>query len=490
MTDLPYLPATEALRLFRSRELSPVELMTAVIERAEAVEPQVNALSERIFEEALLQAKQAERAYRDGSPRPLEGLPVAAKDEQPIAGRPARSGSLAYADHVAEVTHPVVERIVAAGGIIHARTTTPEFCCAAFTHSKLWGLTRNPWNPDYSPGGSSGGSGAALASGTAALATGSDIGGSIRIPAANTGTVGYKPPYGRVPVMPPFNLDHYCHEGSMARTVADCALLQNVIAGPHPHDVVSLRPAVQIPDRLGNVTGLRIAYAPNLGDWEIEPEIAANTRAVADALREAGATVEEVEVGLRRADVMRATFTHFGAIFGPSVGQVAAEHGDTLTRYALDFAAYSRAVSEETGGFLAGLELEAAIYAPIGELLDRYDALICPTTGAPGLRAGEEYVDTKLTVNGVELDHYMEYVLTTVFNIASRCPVLNVPSGRASNGVPTGVQIVGRSYDDATVFHIGAAVERVRPWAFRPDVGDSRRGRVPAQPDCDLTIAF
>nr|WP_082534626.1 amidase [Nonomuraea pusilla] len=469
MTDLPYLPATEALRMFRSRELSPVELMTALVERAEAVEPQVNALSERMFEEALLQAKQAERAYRDGSPRPLEGIPVAAKDEQPIAGRVASDGSLAHAGEVAEVTHPVVERIVAAGGIVHARTTTPEFCCAAFTHSKLWGVTRNPWNLGYSPGGSSGGAGAALASGTTVLATGSDIGGSIRLPAANTGTVGYKPPYGRVPAMPPFNLDHYCHDGPMARTVADCALLQNVIAGPHPHDVVSLRPAVTIPDRLGDVTGMRVAYAPNLGDWEIEPEIAANTLAVAEALRDAGAVVEEVEVGLRRADVMRAAFIHFGAIFGPMVGRIAAEHGDLLTPYALDFAAHARTTYERGGGFLAGLELEAAIYRPIGDLLDRHDALICPTTGAPGLRAGEDYVDTRLTVNGVELDHYMEYSLTTVFNIASRCPVLNVPSGFASDGVPTGVQIVGRGYDDEAVFRVGAAVERVRPWTHRPE---------------------
>ncbi|GAA3141727.1 amidase [Nonomuraea roseoviolacea] len=469
MTDLAYLSATEALRLFRSRELSPVELLAAVVERAEAVEPRVNALSERLFEEASLQAKRAERAYRDGSPRPLEGVPVAAKDEQPIAGRPATDGSLAYAGSVAEQTHPVIQRVLDAGGIVHARTTTPEFCCAAFTHSRLWGITRNPWNLEYSPGGSSGGSGAALASGTTTLATGSDIGGSIRMPAACTGTVGYKPPYGRVPAMPPFNLDHYCHDGPMARTVADCALLQNVIAGPHPHDVVSLRPAVRLPDRLGDVRGLRVAYAPNLGDWEIEPDVAAGTRAVADALRAAGAIVEEVEVGLRRADVMRATLIHFGAVFGPMVGRVAAEHGDQLTRYALAFAADSRSAYERGGGFLAGLELEAAIYAPIGDLLDRHDALVCPTTGAPALRAGEEYLDTKLTVNGVELDDHLEYSLTPVFNIASRCPVLNVPSGRASNGVPTGVQIVGRTYDDATVFHVGAAVERARPWASRPE---------------------
>ncbi|WP_327093173.1 amidase [Nonomuraea sp. NBC_01738] len=468
MTDLAYLPATEALRLFTARELSPVELMNAVIERAEAVEPLVNALSERTFMDALRQAEQAERAYADGTARPLEGLPVAAKDEQPIAGRLATDGSLAYADHVALVTHPILERVTAAGGIVHARTTTPEFCCAGFTHSKLWGVTRNPWNLEYSPGGSSGGAGAALASGTATLATGSDIGGSIRLPAANTGTVGYKPPYGRVPAMPPYNLDHYCHDGPLARTVADCALLQNVIAGPHPLDVVSLRPAVRLPEHLGDVRGMRIAYVANPGNWEIEPEIAANTLQVAAALQEAGAIVEEASLGLRRADVMRAAFVHFGAIFGPMVARVAEEHGDTLTRYARAFAE-DAAAAYGRDGFLAGLELEAEIYAPIGGLLDRYDALICPTTGAPGLLAGDDYVDTKITVNGVALDHYLEYSMTTIFNIASRCPVLNVPSGRATGGMPTGVQIVGRTYDDATVFHVGAALERERPWPFRPE---------------------
>lgn len=465
--DLAYLPATEALRLFRNRELSPVELLTAVIARAEETEPQVNSHAEQTFEEALAQAKEAENAYLPGgSPGALTGLPVATKEEQPIAGRRTCEGSLAYADHIADLTHPVVERILAAGGIVHARTTTPEFCCASFTHSKLWGVTRNPWNLEYSPGGSSGGSGAALASGTATLATGSDIGGSIRLPASATGTVGYKPPYGRVPALPPMNLDHYCHDGPMARTVADCALLQNVIVGPHPGDVVSLRPAVYIPSELGDVRGMRIAVAANLGDWVIDPEITTNTLAVAEALRAAGAVVEEVEVGLKRAEVWRAALIHFGGIFGPAVAQIAAEQGELLTPYAHAFA---RETAIEPGDFLDGLELEGRIYAPIGALLDRYDALICPTTATPALTAGADYIDTRLVINGVELDHYMEYALTPVFNIASRCPVLSVPSGRASNGVPTGVQVVGRSYDDATVFHVGAAIERVRPWSFRPE---------------------
>lgn len=467
MTDLAYLSAAAALAMFRDRELSPVELMTAVIARAEEVEPRINAHAEQTFEQAMAAAKEAEYAYRPGgSPRPLEGLPVATKEEQPIAGRITCDGSLVFAEEVADTTHPVVERVLAAGGIVHARTTTPEFSCAGFTHSRIWGVTRNPWNPDYSPGGSSGGSAAALASGTATLATGSDIGGSIRLPAAATGTVGYKPPYGRVPAISPFNLDHYCHDGPMARTVADCALLQNVIVGPHPADVASLRPAVRIPEQLGDVHDMRIAFAPNLGDWEIDPEVAAGARAVAEALRTAGAKVEEVEVGLSRAEVMRAAFIHFGGIFGPSVAQLVAEHHERLTPYAIAFA---RETAIEPGEFLTGLELEGRIYAVIGALLDRYDALICPTSGSPALRAGEDYVDRKLVVNGIALEHYMDDALTPVFNIASRCPVLNIPSGRAATGVPTGVQIVGRSYDDATVFHIGAAVERVRPWSFRPE---------------------
>ncbi|MFJ4649756.1 amidase [Nocardia sp. NPDC088792] len=464
--DLPYLPATEALRLFRSRELSPVELMQAVIARAEAVEPEINAFAEQTFEDALTQAKQAEIAYgAGGSPRALEGLPVAAKEEQPIAGRISSEGSLALAGQVADVTHPAIERILGAGGIIHARTTTPEFSCAIFTQSRRWGVTRNPWNPDYSPGGSSGGSAAALASGTAMLATGSDIAGSIRLPAAATGTVGFKPPYGRVPALPPFNLDHYCHDGPMARTVADCALLENVMAGPHPVDVASVRPKVLIPEQLGEVSGLRIGFAANPGDWVVEPEIAANTRAAAEALRAAGAIVEEVEVGLRVAEVRRAMFLHFGAIFGTYVAGVAAAHRDLLTPYALAFA---RDTAIEPGDYYAGLELEGKIYAVLGALLERYDALLFPTSGITALPAGEDFVETRLSIDGIELDHYLDSALTPAFNIASRCPVLNVPSGIGRHGVPTGLQIVGRTYDDATVFHIGAALERVRPWPARP----------------------
>ncbi|MEV7277286.1 amidase [Streptomyces sp. NPDC093111] len=469
-TELAYLPATEALRRFRDRTLSPVELMGAVIARAEAAEPTVNALAERTFDAAMDAARAAEARYagKGEAPRPLEGLAVATKEEQPIAGRLATDGSLAFKDEVADETHPVVERVLAAGGIVHARTTTPEFSSAAFTQSRLWGVTRNPWNPAYSPGGSSGGAGAALAAGETTLATGSDIGGSIRIPASATGTVGYKPPYGRVPAMAPFNLDTYCHDGPMARTVADCALLQNVIAGPHPLDAVSLRPKLVLPERFEGAAGLRVALSVGLGDWPVDPEVEANTRAVADALRAAGAVVEEVAVPITRAQVRKASMIHFGSVFGPYVASVAAEHAELLTPYALAFAEETAAYVAEPGSFLEGLVVEGEIQAALGTLLDRYDVLLCPTLAIPAYAADDDYTSTEVVVDGVTLGHYMDAAMTTVFNIASRCPVLSVPSGFASHGVPTGVQIVGRTYDDTTVFRAATAIEAVRPWAGIP----------------------
>jgi aspartyl-tRNA(Asn)/glutamyl-tRNA(Gln) amidotransferase subunit A len=470
MSDLCYLPATEALRRFRERSLSPVELMEAVIARAAAVEPTVNALCITYFDEALVAARAAEKSYmgRGETPRPLTGLPVAVKDELPVAGQPCSGGSLLYADEIADHSAVVAERILAAGGIVHARTTTPEFSCAGFTHSRLWGVTRNPWSPDFAVGGSSGGSGAALASGTAALATGSDIGGSIRIPASFNGVVGFKPPFGRVPEEPPYNLDQYCHEGPLARTVADCALLQNVIAGPHPRDLVCVAPKLEIPDELESIEGMTAALVVAPGDWPVDPDVAANTRAAAEAFREAGATVEEVELAVRREDVRRATYIHFGAHFGADIMAEARAHGDLMTPYALKMAEDTVAALRD-GTTAEGLALEARIMEAVADVLAGHDLLLMPTVATRGLVAGDDYVDHGVTVDGVDLPDYFESLLTPVFNIASRCPVLSVPSGFADNGVPTGLQIVGRPYEDVTVFRAGAAFERLRPWLDAPE---------------------
>jgi len=459
VTDLHYLSATEVLAAFRSRELSPVEVLDAVSARADATEPTVNCLLERDHDDLRAAAVAAGERYagRGEPPRPLEGLPVVLKEEQPIAGRSLRFGSLLTEGLVADVTHPVPERVYDAGALVHARTTTPEFSCAGFTHSELWGVTRNPWNPDYTPGGSSGGSGAALASGTAYLASGSDIGGSIRIPASFSGVVGFKAPYGRVAALPPFNLDVYCHDGAMGRTVADTALLHNVIQGQHPVDHVSL-PALPIPEGLGDVSGLRVALAVTLGDIPVEPEVEANTRAFAEALRAAGAKVEEVTVDLSLERLTEAALVHYGSIMGPSMS----EEVDPLDPRFMD---YTRAFLEQSSAAFSrtsvyrGMELETEIHLALSRIFADHDALVCPTFGGLGLRAGESYADG-LDVAGRHLDIYIFAALTPVFNVASRHPVLAVPSGIASTGVPTGVQVVARPYDDVTAFHVGAAAER------------------------------
>ncbi len=467
-TELHYMSATEALARFRARTLSPVELLDAVISRAQDTEPMVNALCHQRFEEARDEARRAEQSYagRGEAPRPLEGLPVAIKEEEPIQGQPWTLGSLIYADQVATYTSEFARRQIAAGAVVHTRTTTPEFSCAGWTHTRLWGVTRNPFNPELAVGGSSGGSAASLAAGTSTLASGSDIGGSIRIPAAACGVVGFKPPYGRVPVDPPYNLDTYCHCGPLARTVADCALYENVLAGFHPGDITTLREMVTLPHPLAGVEGLRIAVSSDLGDWPVDEDVRTNTAAVAAALRQAGAVVDEVDLHLSRSEVMRATAIHFANGFAADIGREVEAHPELVNPYVADMVRWSQECSG-AGDVATGLALEARLYEPVGALLVDYDALVLPTTCVAGLDAGEDYIERPVAAG---LDFALENFLTPVFNIMSRCPVLAVPSGFGGRNAPTGVQIVGRTYDDLTVFRLGAALEAVRPWNRWPEV--------------------
>jgi Asp-tRNA(Asn)/Glu-tRNA(Gln) amidotransferase A subunit family amidase len=462
--ELCYLSATEALGRFKARKLSPVELMQAVIARADKVDPKINAFPIKHYDRALKQAKQAEARYMrtDGRLRPLDGLPVAVKDEAYIKGERVTFGSLIYKDFVADETNPSIGRVLRAGAVMHARSATPEFSCAPWTHSRLWGVTRTPWNLQYSCGGSSGGSGAGLAAGITPLASGSDIGGSIRIPASMCGVVGFKPPFGRNPDSPPFNLDQYCHIGPMARTVADCALLQNVMSGPHPEDIVSLRPKLRIPAALGDIKGWRIALCLNPAQYDIDPDVTKNTAAAAELFRSAGATVEEVDLGWRRDDVVAAAAAHFGTIFAPQVARYAKKHRKIMTDYALDFADWSRSTRKED--YLRGLEIETAMYRSLGALFEKYRILLCPTLPLPATRAGESYVKRQLRINGKPQGRIENWLMTICFNIMSRCPVVSMPSGLAANGVPTGLSIVGRTYDDVSVFRAAAAYERERPW--------------------------
>jgi Asp-tRNA(Asn)/Glu-tRNA(Gln) amidotransferase A subunit family amidase len=276
-----------------------------------------------------------------------------------------------------------------------------------------------------------------------------------------------------VPQMPPYNLDTYCHCGPMARTVADCLLFENAMAGPHEGDVVSLRPKYELPERLEDVKGMRIAVSTNLGDWPVDEEVARNTLEMAGSLREQGAIVEEVELQLPQAEIMRAAAIHFHIGFAVDVAKHNLEHPDLVTEYAKDFPRWA-AENAQNGTLTEKLEIEGRLYLRLSKVFDSYDALICPTCGTRGFKAGDDYVGYGPEVGGRTVDHYLEALLTPVFNVFSRCPVLSVPSGFANNGVPTGIQIVGRTYDDVTPFRVGAACEQARPWLdsreHRPEI--------------------
>lgn len=455
MSDV-YLSAAELVSAFSSKSLSPVEYLDTLIDHIERTEPTVNAVVDRRYDEAREEARRSADRYARGEALALDGIPVAAKEEHPMKGRVWSQGSLPLADEVAEIDHPIIERIQAAGGVVHVRVATPEFCCAGFCHSRMWGITRNPWNTDYAPGGSSGGTGAALAAGYAPIGTGSDIGGSIRIPASLSGVVGFKPPFGRVPALPPYNLDQFCHDGPMARTVDDCALLQDVIAGPHWADPVSLPHPPRLGGGAGDVRGMRIALCTQLGDWPLDPAVDANTRRVAASLAEAGALVEEVTLPWTTDQVWETAQAHFKAIMAAGIGHVRDQHRDLLSDYTIAFADSFGAASL---GFYEGMEAEGALWQPLGRLFQRFDAMVCPTMATDGFVAGEAYLEGGLRIGDGHVHHHILGAMTLPFNILSRCAVVSTPSGRAANGVPTGVQVVARPYDDTTAFRVARAVE-------------------------------
>ena len=456
------MTAREALAAFRARRLSPVELMRAVIDRVERVNPTLNAFTYTFFERALEQARRAETRYAksDGRPRPLEGIPVAIKDFHPVKGEITTYGCKAFADNRPDHTAPTVARLLRAGAIMHGRTTTPE-SPSGTTYSALWGVTRNPWNTAYSPGGSSGGAAAALATGMTMLADGTDAGGSIRIPASACGLIGYKPPFGRNPLDRDVPRESILHYGPLTRAVGDAALMQNAMSGPHPADPCSLRTRVRIPDEMAGLEGWRVALSLDLGYKAIDPEVERNTRAAADIFRDLGCVVDEVDLGWH-AGALDAFLTHSEALY-------AGLYGDLLPRWRFEMDPFLVDVIER------GMRLDAArayrvnlvrgeMYGRLAPILDTYHVLICPTIALPSVPIEHNNLDYDLRIDGTPVHPHLGWLLTYPFNLVGECPVMSVPSGICrKTGVPTGIQIVGRSFDDVRVFRAAAAFEQASP---------------------------
>ena len=464
--DLADLPASRAIHMFRQGKLSPVELTEAVIARSETVNPKVNAYTYTFYDRAVAAAGRAERRYRNGTQRPLEGVPIVIKDLHPIKGEITTYGSKLFARSRDTETHPGVSRLLDAGAILLARSTSPEFGLEQVCATELWGVTRNPWNLACSPGASSAGAAAAVASGMTTLADGSDYGGSIRIPAAFCGTFGYMAPYGRNPETSPSNLDSYSHHGPITRTVADAALMQNVLSGLHPRDISTLRERVVIPGRLPGIKGWRVAYSMDLGYYDVDPEVVQAMKSALAALREVGCRVEAVKLGWSLS-ALAAFEIHAGWAMAAGKAKTVWKKRHRVADIVRRRLEWGMTLKPEDVDYANRVQCD--MYARLGPILAKHDVFVCPSaplTSVPAEKPAAEW--GTLRIDGRRIMAHNQATMTYPFNMLGQLPVASVPAGFAKNGVPIGVQIVGRSFDDLGVFRTAAAYERVRPWLHRP----------------------
>lgn len=462
--ELCYTPATELARRIRERELSPVEVVGNSLARIEDVNPRLNCFCFVFPEEALDRARSAEQAILSGKALgPLHGVPLAFKDLTPIEGKRTTMGSYAFEHWVPDRSAHIVDQLMRAGAIVVGKTTTPEFAYSSFTDSPLWGITRNPWNLERTPGGSSGGSGAAVASGCVPLAEGTDMGGSVRIPAAWSGLVGLKPSFGRIPLdFLPTQFDTIQHFGPLARTVGDARLFLACAQGPDESDIMSLSPGLDLwREDDGSVSGLRLALDVDLGCYAVDPHVEAATREAAAALAGAGALVEEVDLGWTR-ELADAWVAHWGVYLAAIFGDKLRIYRDRMDPRVVAFMDAGLAMSAVDFKRLEFVRTGA--WKKLSPVLERYDALLCPTMSQTA-RPVEE--DDAPYYAEFEDGLYRGLDMTSMFNFVSQCPALSVPAGWSPEGLPIGLQIVARRYRDDLALRIGAALEGVRPWADR-----------------------
>jgi aspartyl-tRNA(Asn)/glutamyl-tRNA(Gln) amidotransferase subunit A len=456
--DLAFLSASGLVAGYASGAFTPVEATRAVLAQAARLEPVLNAFC-LIDADAALEAARASAArWQAGAPAgPLDGVPVSVKDIILTRGWPTLRGSLTVpADQPWDEDGPAVARLREGGAVLFGKTTTPEFAHKGVTDSPLTGITRNPWDPALTPGGSSGGASAAVAAGVGPLALATDAGGSVRIPAALTGTFGFKPSGGRVAMYPPTPYATLAAFGPIARTVGDAARMMAGIARPDPRDPDSGH--LPVPDFAGDLdadlTGWRIAWSPTLGYARIAPEVAALTAQAALAFADMGATVVEVPhvmddpwpvlERLKRgltAFAFRAADDAALARMDPVLAdEIREARGADLAEHLaaqMDRAALARRMADFHAGFDLLLTPAAAVPA--------FDA----TRNAPEGHAGRSW-----------------YPTTYPFNL-TRQPAASVPAGFTAAGLPVGLQIAGPINADLKVLQAARAFERARPWADR-----------------------
>jgi amidase len=471
-SEICFLEATELARLMRTRELSAREVMEAHLAQIGRVNKVVNAIVTILPEQAMEWARAAEEALVRGEEvGPLVGLPVAHKDLVPTKGVRTTFGSLVYKDFVPDHDALIVERLERAGAISLGKTNTPEFGAGSQTFNEVFGETLNPYDTTKTCGGSSGGAAVALACGMLPLAGGSDMGGSLRNPAAFCNVVGFRPSPGLVPAWPsvaawfPFSV-----EGPMARTVQDAALMLSAIAGPDPRSPVAL-PEGSLGSAFSralerDLDGVRIAWSHDLGGLPVDPRVTTvldEQRGVFEAL---GCAVEDAEPDLTDADeifkVWRAWY------FELNFGELLKDHRDKLK----DTVVWNI----EEGRRLTGPQIgeterkRTELYHRVRAFMEGYEFLILPVTQVPPFDVKQRYVRE---IGGVKMDTYIDWMRSCYYVTVSGLPAVSVPCGFTQEGLPVGVQIVGRHRDDLGVLQLAHAFERATGfWKRRPPVAE------------------
>jgi len=451
--------------MIRRRELKPSELMAATLSRIEVLNPKLNAFCTIRAEQAVAEARALdEKIARGEKIGPLAGLPLGVKDLEGVAEMATTFGSVAFKDNLAEEDSIQVARLKAAGAITVGKTNTPEFGHMAFTKNRLFGITRNPWNLERTPGGSSGGSSAAIASGMVPLATASDWGGSIRIPACYTGSFGLKPTQGLIPAGPRLGMTQWADfamNGPITRTVSDAAMYLDAVVGYHPMDPASLpHPGFSFSVTLESLPkNLRIAFHPDFGhviQSDVRREVETAVMAFKDLGHQITVLKEPVLETLYAWRVIGSAQTL--AMLGSYIEGHREEYGRAF------LASVESAAQITWSDYGAAYRLRTQFNEWLRGIFERFDLLLTPTLPTEAFAASGP---PPSQIDGHPLNDVMEaLVFTYPFNFSGH-PAASVRAGLTDNGLPCGLQIVAQRHRDALVMQAAYAFEQVRPWNDR-----------------------
>jgi Asp-tRNA(Asn)/Glu-tRNA(Gln) amidotransferase A subunit family amidase len=461
MNEICLFDATQLVAHVRSKTLSPVEIIQAFLNQIDRINPSLNAFCLVLHEQALAEAKRAEeRVVANDTLGPLHGVPIAFKDFTITKGIETTFGSWVFKDFVPREDAIVVERAKRAGAILIGKTQTSEFAHSGFTSNPVFGTTINPWDFDRTPGGSSGGSAVAVAAAMTPLAEGTDGGGSVRVPCACCGIYGLKPHFGRVPIeILETAFETLLNFGPMTWTVRDAALLLSVWAGPDERDPLSLPQTEEdfVTAIDGEVTGQRIAYLTT--DLPVDPEVREVVERATRVFDDLGCVVDPVEiVGSETASAAFADL--YWPMFAAHFGRYVEEYGERMSPLVIEL--IQRAKGLSALDYQRAQIIRSTYYARIASVLERYDFLVTPTL-AISPPPVENIVGPEVIEGRQVGDPQLGWVLTWPFNLTLH-PAASIPAGFTRDGLPVGMQIVGRRFRDGDVLRLSARFEEAYPW--------------------------